>query len=119
MSKSDYRAKRGLLPPMTQSPKSSPEGEPQVHQRESGANSVNKPKHRQLKPLEGTFNKERHLKRNRKLTEYSNRATIKNAWKLKDEINFDLQWIEINDGEIFHLFMLAKKRIKRQQKLKI
>ena len=77
MSKSDYRAKRGLLPPMTQSPKSSPEGDPVVS-RGSGTNSnTNTKKHRQLEPLGAKFDKDKHLKRNRKLTEYSNRATIR------------------------------------------
>ena len=79
MSQNDYRARRGLLPPMRQSPKSSPEAEIKDH------NSSPKTKHRQLAPLDSkassstsageTFDMEKHHKRNRKLTQMSNRAS--------------------------------------------
>ena len=74
MSKTDYRAKRGLLPPMLQSPKSSPEGEPRINR---GGGSITKQKPGQLAPLSDTFDMKKHNKRNRKLTELSNRATLK------------------------------------------
>ncbi len=125
MAKDDYRLKRGLLPPMKQSPKSSAEGEPRVskpggptYSRYSYADSRcvfhdffnclpsrfvdvylkllfmiqifhpvfrlfrysnAKAKPRQLAPLDdSTFDMEKHKRRNRKLTEMSNRATLYN-----------------------------------------
>lgn len=75
MSKNDYRAKRGLLPPMTQSPKSSPEGEPRIN-RANGAPYHQKP--RQLAPLaDDSFDMNKHNKRNRKLTKTSGRTSYK------------------------------------------
>ena len=74
MTKNEYRAKRGLLPPMLQSPKSSPDGEPRINNRNSIAG---KQKPGQLAPLPDTFDIKKHNKRNRKLTEMNNRATLR------------------------------------------
>lgn len=52
MSKSDYRSKRGLLPPMLQTPKSSPDGEPRLNNR---ASITEKKRPGQLAPLPDTF----------------------------------------------------------------
>lgn len=78
MSKNDYRARRGLLPPMSQSPKSSPEGEPRLNHaapRVPGAPYHQKP--RQLAPLDDSFDMDKHNKRNRKLTKTSGRSSYK------------------------------------------
>ena len=75
MSKNDYRAKRGLLPPMKQSPKSSPEGEPKYNAAYgSRYGGMVKQKPRQLAPIPDDFDIEKHNRRNKKL---SNRTSVK------------------------------------------
>jgi len=70
MSGEEYKIRRGILPPMRESPKSSPDGEPRIDQKPK--NGV-KAKPRQLEPIE-SFDEQKHQKRNRKLTEQSNRG---------------------------------------------
>ena len=72
MTKNEYRAKRGLLPPMMQSPKSSPDGEPRINNRNSVTSQKQKPG--QLAPLLDSFDMKKHTKRNRKM---SNRTTLR------------------------------------------
>jgi len=72
MTKNEYRAKRGLLPPMLQSPKSSPDGEPRINNRNSVTSQKQKPG--QLAPLLDSFDMKKHTKRNRKM---SNRTTLR------------------------------------------
>ena len=74
MSKDDYRVKRGLLPPMKQSPKSSPEGEPKYNATYAAKYGGVKQKPRQLAPIADDFDIEKHNRRNKKL---SNRTSVK------------------------------------------
>ena len=77
MSGEEYKIRRGILPPMRESPKSSPDGEPRIDQKPK--NGV-KAKPRQLEPIE-SFDEQKHQKRNRKLTEQSNRGnSIYKQW---------------------------------------
>ena len=77
MTGEEYKIRRGILPPMRESPKSSPDGEPRIDQKPK--NGV-KAKPRQLEPIE-SFDEQKHQKRNRKLTEQSNRGnSIYKQW---------------------------------------
>ena len=50
MTKDEYKVKRGILPPMRESPKSSPNGEPRIDSKSKYGRKATKP--RQLEPLD-------------------------------------------------------------------